>query len=469
MFNSLKDRLSILEAKHQAGQHDQQRHAGLINKTPTSVSSDKRHAAEWNKRWDDDLREDGWEEYRFALDVNGSPVAYASISSNDNEEDTGVTGRGAWLHKVVSHSPGAGRWLISELKKEFNALTGEAETSAGSSMFNDSGFYENGTGGYGMTVYDWKNTDAVINKHQPGQHDQQTHGRLKTSEIRDRISDLVPISNSTYKYSPRATESIRRGERKFAEYLLKSHDLIASTDWKSGLSKEAIAMLSDDTTPKEAIRLFTLGGLKADAIQMRDAIHSITNQLINSGGDGKGKVIGDVVTNSPALQGAATWLRSAISSRVPPAPVNVKLGTRSDCNYDGINIAAESDAPGQYQVHEYGHWIGHRDDDALAITKGFLKSRAGPIIRVRTVDGTGYEEIYSDTFVDEYAGRRYNQSADEILSVGLQHMYAAPKGFLAKDPDHFFLTLDLMSGGHYAEPEQEQAQKALRQLEEIYL
>lgn len=307
---------------------------------------------------------------------------------------------------------------------------------------------------------------AVLeSKHLPGQHDQKAHGRLKSSEVRSTLADIANVPESQYRYGIKVAASIRRGEHRLAQHILKSYDSLADTNWGEGLSKDAQSLLKGHSI-QEAINLFREKGLIEDADSLDEKILIGAMESINkSNGDGRPKVAGEIVSRSPQLKGAAVWLASALSSTVPVAPVTLKMGPISDCSAESINIGADSQDPGQFLVHEYGHWVAFNDPAAYSLTSSFLKSRAGPIVKIRDSDGQSYTEAYSDTFIDEYAGKIYSHSADEILSVGLQNMFAAPRNFLRTDPDHFFFTLDMMSGYNSTEP----SEKSLAELESLYL
>lgn len=115
-------------------------------------------------------------------------------------------------------------------------------------------------------------------------------------------------------------------------------------------------------------------------------------------------------------------------------------------------------------VHEVGHWIEVKVGKApkpgstfqytrplLERTLAWRESRTqgeswGRLRDLTGNRGYGSDEVAKpDKFLDPYVGKSYGASATEVVSMGLEHLYADPVGFYRKDPGHFELMLELIA------------------------
>lgn len=106
-------------------------------------------------------------------------------------------------------------------------------------------------------------------------------------------------------------------------------------------------------------------------------------------------------------------------------------------------------------IHELGHHI--EATSALNIARGmgmdFVYDRATteplPLRRLTGYKGYRADEMAcGDRFTDVYVGKVYEDgSHTEVLSMGLQSMYANPESFYQNDREHFLWTLYFMHGG----------------------
>lgn len=110
-------------------------------------------------------------------------------------------------------------------------------------------------------------------------------------------------------------------------------------------------------------------------------------------------------------------------------------------------------------IHEYGHYLEHISPTISKITEDFLERRTKNAAVKKLADifpNNGYKEteVYLDgNFVSPYVGKIYQTidskkciASSEVLSVGLQQLFANPVHFLSKDPEHFALIISAMKG-----------------------
>ncbi len=53
---------------------------------------------------------------------------------------------------------------------------------------------------------------------------------------------------------------------------------------------------------------------------------------------------------------------------------------------------------------------------------------------------------WEDKFLDAYMGKRYTSGATEIMSMGLEYLYADPLRLLDGDPAYFDFVVDSLRG-----------------------
>lgn len=113
-------------------------------------------------------------------------------------------------------------------------------------------------------------------------------------------------------------------------------------------------------------------------------------------------------------------------------------------------------------VHEVGHWIewnlgryrkdnGYPGQPIQKAAQEFLHSRVEnePTQRLKDIfPGMGYgshEVARPDKFLDPYVGKIYTSGSTEIVSMGLEHLYADPVNFFNQDRGHFEFILEVIA------------------------
>lgn len=153
----------------------------------------------------------------------------------------------------------------------------------------------------------------------------------------------------------------------------------------------------------------------------------------------------DATRRTVADEGVAVFARLVGPGLLDGQTVRYR-GIRGRANYWGnmINIAASDGA--RTVVHELGHWL---DEKALlAKSAAFLDSRTPgeqPQSMRRLTGNRGYrsgEIAKPDKFLHPYMGKVYTDRtgqpyATEILSMGLEYLYAEPERFAREDPEYF--------------------------------
>lgn len=151
--------------------------------------------------------------------------------------------------------------------------------------------------------------------------------------------------------------------------------------------------------------------------------------------------------------------------------VKIRKGSRAFATPGTVNVATD-DAVRVF-VHELGHTVEFADKGAAKRTVEFLWKRAAADPRgrrqlKRIVSGSGYgngEYAWEDKFINPYIGKDYRRSAGlsvpqgelkllpgaappptEVLSMGVELLYADPVGFARKDPGMFDFIVDLLRG-----------------------
>ena len=107
-------------------------------------------------------------------------------------------------------------------------------------------------------------------------------------------------------------------------------------------------------------------------------------------------------------------------------------------------------------VHELGHHMeltsAHGTESGMARDMVYDRKATDKPLPLRRLTGNkSYaldEKAYGDRFVDAYVGKVYNSGPHtEVLSMGLQQMYADPVSFYKNDREHFLFTAFFMHGG----------------------
>lgn len=160
--------------------------------------------------------------------------------------------------------------------------------------------------------------------------------------------------------------------------------------------------------------------------------------------------VGD--TGKISMSDAAEWLESNLLTGESSPPLYTTkqkraFARRNDGLYLNIGKNRQYNV-GEIMVHERGHWVEYGNRDVYQAAQDFLKARRSSTTPVKL--GRGYsrwEEAYKDKFIDPYVGKIYSDST-EVISMGMQKIYADRRNFFRSDPDHFMLTLAAIYGEH---------------------
>jgi hypothetical protein len=148
------------------------------------------------------------------------------------------------------------------------------------------------------------------------------------------------------------------------------------------------------------------------------------------------------------------FFKNIVGRQLPDnASVNIKPGGRGRSNYDqkgNINFATGRTA--KTVIHELGHWLEDIDPEAHKKVLEFYDRRTAnePLLRL----GRPYarhEKTRRDKFLDPYMGKEYkdlrgNRYGTEIVSMGVEYLYANPFKLAMEDADYFDFLFDLIRG-----------------------
>lgn len=120
-------------------------------------------------------------------------------------------------------------------------------------------------------------------------------------------------------------------------------------------------------------------------------------------------------------------------------------------------VLAKAFIPPRVVVHELGHWLEYRAPGVQKKAFDFYARRTAgePLQRLRDVTGIkGYkttEVTRVDKWKNSYTGKWYTdysgkQRATEIVSMGMEDMYADPVQFAKDDPEYFDFMYNLLRG-----------------------
>lgn len=151
--------------------------------------------------------------------------------------------------------------------------------------------------------------------------------------------------------------------------------------------------------------------------------------------------------------GVADFRRMVSADVIPEgSSVNVQLTRRVRSYASGDVIYMDKSAGARTTVHELGHWLETVNPDVHQAAIDFLDKRTkGDDLQNLTElrPGLGYrpdEKARPDAFFDPYVGKDYGGRASEVVSMGMEYMYAEPVRFMTEDPEHFDLVYGLLRG-----------------------
>jgi hypothetical protein len=153
--------------------------------------------------------------------------------------------------------------------------------------------------------------------------------------------------------------------------------------------------------------------------------------------------------------GIEAFKRMVGRGRLDGLTITVKRTKDSRAFYvsDTVNFPNQMRA-GRTVVHELGHWMEDRNDDAAKIVDASFKERTSgePL----TPMGLGYrtsEKTYRDKFLDPYMGKDYGAPrAHEMLSMGIEWMHEDPITLLEKDLQTFEIVWHILHTGSHVVP-----------------
>lgn len=140
------------------------------------------------------------------------------------------------------------------------------------------------------------------------------------------------------------------------------------------------------------------------------------------------------------------------------------VGTRSKRSFarpERREVHLEAKVSSRTVVHELAHVLEGQNEEIKRAAVAFFERRTRGEVEValaKLYPRAGYsrsERTKPDAFVHPYVGKIYKTSrgdvrATEVVSMGLERMYADPLEFARADPEHFELIWRIMGGPHYA-------------------
>ena len=155
------------------------------------------------------------------------------------------------------------------------------------------------------------------------------------------------------------------------------------------------------------------------------------------------------------------WVEKVAGRNVFPegttVPVNATRRQRAFAGTQTINLPKQANTT--TVVHELGHYIEEVNSQVGDAAKEYLKARTNNLKKVEVIPGYEEDEKYAiDDWTDPYMGKVYASPGKiagqaygeidytEIMSMGLQQMYADPIFFARKDPRSFSFIINTLRG-----------------------
>lgn len=165
------------------------------------------------------------------------------------------------------------------------------------------------------------------------------------------------------------------------------------------------------------------------------------------------------------LSVARTWLRTKVRALPGDPAMEIRLEAtpdpvngRADYTYGSKRVRLSENSGRDTAVHELGHAIEDQIPGAGAAAREFLRYRTAgePLVNLRQKFGGFYdanEEGRPDRFIEafgeqggHYVGKHYPSGATEVLSMGVEKLYADPLTFAKKDPEYFKFIVGVLRG-----------------------
>ncbi len=152
-------------------------------------------------------------------------------------------------------------------------------------------------------------------------------------------------------------------------------------------------------------------------------------------------------------QGVAEFRRMVGTGTLDQETLGIKAAGRGRSSYgmDGT-VYLTTGAAERSTMHEMGHWLEDMDSDVHRKALDFLDRRTAGEQPQWLGDRYGYhEQTRPDKFIEPYMGKEYYSAArgrygTEIVSMGVEYMWAAPERLAKDDPDCFDFVYDLLRG-----------------------
>jgi hypothetical protein len=156
----------------------------------------------------------------------------------------------------------------------------------------------------------------------------------------------------------------------------------------------------------------------------------------------------------------ASLVRKGPGGETLPGIKVVTKGNRASYNASaGHVLNARQGMPDRVAIHELGHAIEGNMPGALAASLAFAayRTKGSPTVKMADVmptrgyhqSETGNKDHFDRALPAEaayYCGKDYGGVGSEILSVGIEHLYADPAGFAQKDPEYAAFIVGLLNG-----------------------
>lgn len=185
-------------------------------------------------------------------------------------------------------------------------------------------------------------------------------------------------------------------------------------------------------------RFYTDNPIELDAVQNKGRFDADDKDALK-----------DAVADFNRLVDAAAWKNP-----------NKRIGVnkrRGRAYYSSGQIYVNPSESRRTVVHEIGHAFEKFNADVLKQANGFLDHRAGgelPVRLSKLYPGYRYrrdEVARKDKFTNAYIGKVYgpigNQEYTEVISMGIESLYAEPYKLAMEDPEFFEFILTVVRGG----------------------
>lgn len=127
--------------------------------------------------------------------------------------------------------------------------------------------------------------------------------------------------------------------------------------------------------------------------------------------------------------------------------VDFKAGGKGRSYQSAGTVYMTTSAGERAVVHELGHALEYRDPEVHRKALEFLEGRtAGENAEWLGDDYDRRETTRRDKFISAYMGKDYGGRATEIVSMGMEYMYAKPARLAKEDPGYFDFMYNLLRG-----------------------